>query len=43
VAFLALTLNTRCEDYEPPADERQAQGDEEEKVKFAYRLHAQFY
>jgi hypothetical protein len=43
VAFLALTLNTRRDDYEPPADERRAQADEEEKEKFAYRVHAQFY
>jgi hypothetical protein len=39
VAFLALTLNTRRDDYEPPADERRAQGDEEEKEKLACRVH----
>jgi hypothetical protein len=41
VAFLALMLNTRRDDYDPPADERRAQADEGEKEKLACRLHSQ--
>jgi hypothetical protein len=37
VMFSAPTLNTRRDDYSPPADKPTAQADEKEKKKFAYR------
>jgi hypothetical protein len=40
-AISALTLNTRRDDYNPPADEPTAQADEKEKGNIGYPAHAQ--